>query len=70
MKKAIIAVVALASLAAAGYSYARPSYGRSYEYYDAQGVQIGGAEFSCNAQWFYWGDTSGTKVLVETYPCY
>lgn len=70
MKKAIYAIVALATLAGAGFAYAMPSYGRTYEYQDADGYQIGGAEFNCSGHWFYWGDTSGTKVLVDTYACF
>lgn len=69
MKKAIFAVLSVATLAAATYAYARPAEGAEYDYVDANGNVIGGAEFTCSARWVTWGDTNGTLVLVHTYPC-
>lgn len=70
MKKAVYAVLAVAVLAGASYAYARPAYGNEYDIVDASGNVIGGAEFTCSARWYTWGDTNGTMVLVNSYPCY
>jgi hypothetical protein len=70
MKKAVYAVLAVAVMAGASYAYARPAEGVEYDIVDASGNVIGGAEFTCSARWFKWGDQNGTMVEVNRYSCY
>lgn len=69
MKKAVFAVLAVAVMAGASYSYARPAYGVEYDIVDANGDVIGGKELTCSGRVLRWGDQNGTAVQVFSYPC-